>query len=188
MTKGPAMHDVPLSSLTLSLNRPYWLLHAGNCEHMIVIDEIRYVSPHSWRSLPDHVIQPQTCLRPDGWISTDDLHPTDNDRYVSWMLQSPCCVVSQWRHPPRRESVLALCTLLATYGSTSRRSTRRCCNRSFTEVRDWLVMDVGELEFLFGGASRDGPRAVFHTPGMLDFLCPPGLRTTCVLIYSSFAQ
>ncbi|KIK67209.1 hypothetical protein GYMLUDRAFT_37277 [Collybiopsis luxurians FD-317 M1] len=35
------MHDTPLSSLTLQLNEPYWLLHQGNCEHFIVVDEIR---------------------------------------------------------------------------------------------------------------------------------------------------
>ncbi|KAF5393256.1 hypothetical protein D9757_000760 [Collybiopsis confluens] len=37
------LHDTPLSSLVLQLNVPYWLLHQGNCEHFIVIDEIRNV-------------------------------------------------------------------------------------------------------------------------------------------------
>ncbi|KAF9075436.1 hypothetical protein BDP27DRAFT_1415229 [Rhodocollybia butyracea] len=37
------MHDTPLSSLALQINVPYWLLHQGNCEHFIVIDEIRHV-------------------------------------------------------------------------------------------------------------------------------------------------
>ncbi|KAJ3936537.1 MAG: snRNA-activating protein of 50kDa MW C terminal-domain-containing protein [Lentinula lateritia] len=40
-----AMHDTPLSSLALQINVPYWLLHQGNCEHFIVVDQIR--SKHS---------------------------------------------------------------------------------------------------------------------------------------------
>jgi snRNA-activating protein complex subunit 3 len=35
------MHDTQLLAITLRLNQPYWVLHAGNCEHTIVIDEIR---------------------------------------------------------------------------------------------------------------------------------------------------
>lgn len=35
-------YDTMLSSLTLRINEPYWLLHAGNCEHTIVFESIRY--------------------------------------------------------------------------------------------------------------------------------------------------
>ncbi|KAJ4483220.1 snRNA-activating protein of 50kDa MW C terminal-domain-containing protein [Lentinula aciculospora] len=35
------MHDTPFTSLALQINVPYWLLHQGNCEHFIVIDQIR---------------------------------------------------------------------------------------------------------------------------------------------------
>jgi len=35
------MHDTPFSSLQLQINAPYWLLHQGNCEHFIMIDQIR---------------------------------------------------------------------------------------------------------------------------------------------------
>ncbi|KAJ4464084.1 snRNA-activating protein of 50kDa MW C terminal-domain-containing protein [Lentinula edodes] len=42
-----AMHDTPLSSLALQINVPYWLLHQGNCEHFIVVDQIRASSKHS---------------------------------------------------------------------------------------------------------------------------------------------
>lgn len=38
-----SMHETPFSSLSLHLHQPYWLLHQGNCEHFIVVDEIRYV-------------------------------------------------------------------------------------------------------------------------------------------------
>jgi snRNA-activating protein complex subunit 3 len=45
------MHDTPLSSLSLRVGEPYWLLHHGNCEHFIVIDQIRYAAPPSLPSL-----------------------------------------------------------------------------------------------------------------------------------------
>ncbi|KAF5370785.1 hypothetical protein D9758_001909 [Tetrapyrgos nigripes] len=31
----------PLSSLSLRINQPYWMLHQGNCEHFIVVEHIR---------------------------------------------------------------------------------------------------------------------------------------------------
>ena len=37
-----SIYDTPFSSLCLRINQPYWLLHQGNCEHFIVIDQIRY--------------------------------------------------------------------------------------------------------------------------------------------------
>ncbi|KAG5720044.1 hypothetical protein E4T56_gene5653 [Termitomyces sp. T112] len=33
--------ETPLSSLKLQVNQPYWLLHKGNCEHFLVVDQIR---------------------------------------------------------------------------------------------------------------------------------------------------
>lgn len=41
LEKGVSMHDTTLASLTVHLHKPYWLLHAGSCEHFIVIDQIR---------------------------------------------------------------------------------------------------------------------------------------------------
>lgn len=35
------MHETTLASLSLRTHEPYWLLHQGNCEHFIVVDEIR---------------------------------------------------------------------------------------------------------------------------------------------------
>lgn len=40
-------HETKLSSLTVRLNQPYWLLHQGNCEHFVVFDQIRYLTPLS---------------------------------------------------------------------------------------------------------------------------------------------
>ena len=42
LKKGPPFSAVPLRSLTVRINEPYWVLHRGNCEHWLVIDEIRY--------------------------------------------------------------------------------------------------------------------------------------------------
>jgi snRNA-activating protein complex subunit 3 len=41
--KAPtSMHDTVIASLSLRIGEPYWLLHCGNCEHFIVVDQIRY--------------------------------------------------------------------------------------------------------------------------------------------------
>ncbi|KAJ6594069.1 snRNA-activating protein of 50kDa MW C terminal-domain-containing protein [Mycena capillaripes] len=46
LAKAPtSMYDTPLSSLSLRVGEPYWLLHHGNCEHYIVIDQIRLQHP-----------------------------------------------------------------------------------------------------------------------------------------------
>ncbi|KAH8814753.1 snRNA-activating protein of 50kDa MW C terminal-domain-containing protein [Flagelloscypha sp. PMI_526] len=36
-----SMHDTRLDSLSLRIEQPYWLVHQGNCEHWVIIDEIR---------------------------------------------------------------------------------------------------------------------------------------------------
>lgn len=42
LTKSPTpLGSTPLSSLSLKLNKPYWFLHQGNCEHFLVFDQIR---------------------------------------------------------------------------------------------------------------------------------------------------
>jgi snRNA-activating protein complex subunit 3 len=38
-----SMYETTWASLSLRINQPYWLLHQGNCEHYVVIDEIRSV-------------------------------------------------------------------------------------------------------------------------------------------------
>lgn len=43
LTIGSKTHETPFSSLSLRLNNPYWLVHHGNCEHFLVVDQIRYV-------------------------------------------------------------------------------------------------------------------------------------------------
>ena len=43
LSKGPKMRDTSFASLSLRLNHPYWLVHQGNCEHFLVVDQIRQV-------------------------------------------------------------------------------------------------------------------------------------------------
>ncbi|KAG8213733.1 hypothetical protein J3R82DRAFT_10438 [Butyriboletus roseoflavus] len=39
-----SLSQTPFTSLTLRINQPYWMLHQGNCEHFVVIDQIRHVT------------------------------------------------------------------------------------------------------------------------------------------------
>ena len=44
ITKSPtSLSQAPFASLTLRVNQPYWMLHQGNCEHFVVVDQIRCV-------------------------------------------------------------------------------------------------------------------------------------------------
>ncbi|KIO09904.1 hypothetical protein M404DRAFT_111474, partial [Pisolithus tinctorius Marx 270] len=40
-----ALGRTTFNSLTLRINQPYWMLHQGNCEHFIVVDQIRLPHP-----------------------------------------------------------------------------------------------------------------------------------------------
>ncbi|KIJ18944.1 hypothetical protein PAXINDRAFT_70365, partial [Paxillus involutus ATCC 200175] len=40
-----SVNQTLLASLTLRVNYPYWMLHQGNCEHFIVVDQIRLPHP-----------------------------------------------------------------------------------------------------------------------------------------------
>ncbi|OCH95162.1 hypothetical protein OBBRIDRAFT_768316 [Obba rivulosa] len=41
LEKGPSLHDMTFAALSFKLHEPYWLLHAGNCEHFVVVDQVR---------------------------------------------------------------------------------------------------------------------------------------------------
>ena len=46
VAKAPtSLKQTTFSSLSIRLNEPYWLIHQGNCEHFIVVNQIRYVVP-----------------------------------------------------------------------------------------------------------------------------------------------
>jgi len=41
-----SLAETLLSSVSLRINEPYWLLHRGNCEHFVVIEQIRCINCH----------------------------------------------------------------------------------------------------------------------------------------------
>ncbi|OAX41083.1 hypothetical protein K503DRAFT_686222, partial [Rhizopogon vinicolor AM-OR11-026] len=41
-TAATSTSETTFNALTLRLHQPYWLLHQGNCEHFIVVDQIRH--------------------------------------------------------------------------------------------------------------------------------------------------
>jgi hypothetical protein len=69
------MHDTPLSSLSLRIGEPYWLLHQGNCEHFIVVDQIRYVSTPENSYPIDLLLQNAASVGPNIRLSSD---PSDH--------------------------------------------------------------------------------------------------------------
>ncbi|KAF8160817.1 snRNA-activating protein of 50kDa MW C terminal-domain-containing protein [Crassisporium funariophilum] len=40
-----SLQNTTFSSLSLRINEPYWLIHRGNCEHFLVVDQIRLAHP-----------------------------------------------------------------------------------------------------------------------------------------------
>lgn len=42
LSKGEPLENATFESLSVRLQVPYWLMHSGNCEHFVVIEEIRY--------------------------------------------------------------------------------------------------------------------------------------------------
>ncbi|KAH9931093.1 snRNA-activating protein of 50kDa MW C terminal-domain-containing protein [Epithele typhae] len=47
---GASMHDVKFASLTMRLHEPYWIVHAGKCEHWFIVSSIRLRHPSDPRS------------------------------------------------------------------------------------------------------------------------------------------
>ena len=73
LVKSPtSLTSTSLSSLSLKLNKPYWFLHQGNCEHFLVFDQIRYVA--SSQHLRERLLtlsQDDSPNRSQGRLSTD---------------------------------------------------------------------------------------------------------------------
>ncbi|KAF9222581.1 hypothetical protein BS17DRAFT_783085 [Gyrodon lividus] len=95
------------ASLTLRINHPYWMLHQGNCEHFIVVDQIRLSHPSdppSGYPLTLHITPalPEVCKAcfkvPAVFAIAGDLR----------LGESPCLLCAPcWRNmgPPRDEDV-----------------------------------------------------------------------------------
>lgn len=58
--KGCDMHSKKFSDLSLCINKPFWLLHQGSCEHFIVVDQIRLVDARLFSSR--FMSHPVTCI------------------------------------------------------------------------------------------------------------------------------
>ncbi|KAF9469917.1 snRNA-activating protein of 50kDa MW C terminal-domain-containing protein [Collybia nuda] len=43
--------NTSIAALSLRINQPYWFLHQGNCEHFIVVDQIRFQHPSDTSSI-----------------------------------------------------------------------------------------------------------------------------------------
>lgn len=67
VTQGAHLHDVPLNTLKIHLHQPYWMMHRGDCEHFVVVEQIRCVFPLFVISTPCQLRCPGIRLR----------HPSD---------------------------------------------------------------------------------------------------------------
>ncbi|THV02444.1 hypothetical protein K435DRAFT_963166 [Dendrothele bispora CBS 962.96] len=89
--------DTPLSSLSLKINHPYWLLHQGSCEHFIVIEHIRMKAfsdptegfPLTLQITPSQLDICRACAKtPAIWAITGDIR----------LAESPCLLCGPcWR-------------------------------------------------------------------------------------------
>ncbi|KAF8813790.1 hypothetical protein BYT27DRAFT_7206569 [Phlegmacium glaucopus] len=62
ISKAPtSLEQTTFSSLSIRLNEPYWLIHKGNCEHFIVIDQISLLSVRYDVTYVVHVQGYQRC-------------------------------------------------------------------------------------------------------------------------------
>ncbi|KAF7315511.1 Expansin-like EG45 domain-containing protein [Mycena indigotica] len=96
--KAPtAMHDTPLSSLVLRIGEPYWLLHHGNCEHVIVVEQIRLQHPSDVQSgypITTQITFPsidncRACNKfPAVWSIVDDERLGESPCFLSMALSS----------------------------------------------------------------------------------------------------
>ena len=59
------MEETKISSLSIRVNEPYWLIHAGNCEHFIVINQIRFVLQYD----PMRMVTKSQQVTPFMWSS-----------------------------------------------------------------------------------------------------------------------
>ena len=58
-----SIFETSLSSLTIRLNHPYYLLHQGNCEHFIVIEQVRLLHPSDPLPIPHFLSPPSSSAQ-----------------------------------------------------------------------------------------------------------------------------
>lgn len=90
-----SLAETSLSSMYFRINEPYWLLHRGNCEHFVVIEQIRAIHPSDPQTgypiLLQHTPQLLDICRacsksPAAWSIVNDIRLGESPSY----LCTPC--------------------------------------------------------------------------------------------------
>ncbi|KAI0675306.1 snRNA-activating protein of 50kDa MW C terminal-domain-containing protein [Trametes maxima] len=110
VTKGPPMGQTKWSSLTLRLHEPYWVLHAGSCEHFFCVTNIRLwhpADPASGYPLTTQVTPPlseicRVCTKvPAVYSIAGDIRLGESP----YLICGPCW---RWMGEPKDEEVLVV--------------------------------------------------------------------------------
>lgn len=119
MKSSASLNRATFNSLTLRINQPYWMLHQGNCEHFIVVDQVRYPHPSDPASgyplmlylAPTLSELCRACSKAPAVISVV------NDIRLG---ESPCLLCGPcWRlmGPPKDDAEVAIVPLVTHHGS-----------------------------------------------------------------------
>ncbi|KAI0645699.1 snRNA-activating protein of 50kDa MW C terminal-domain-containing protein [Trametes meyenii] len=110
VTKGPSMGQTKWSSLTFRLHEPYWVLHAGNCEHFFCVTKIRLwhpADPASGYPLTTQITPPlseicRVCTKvPAVYSIVGDIRLGESP----YLICEPCW---RWMGEPKDEEVLVV--------------------------------------------------------------------------------
>lgn len=127
MKSSASLGRTTFNSLTLRINQPYWMLHQGNCEHFIVVDQIRLPHPSDPASgfplmlylAPTLSELCRACSKAPAVISVvSDIR----------LGESPCLLCGPcWRlmGPPKDDAEVAVVPLVAHHGSWIEGGDRR---------------------------------------------------------------
>lgn len=111
------MHDTKFLSLTVRLHEPYWILHAGNCEHFFTITALRFVFVISFRLIDaKRRWQTSSSIRPEVGLSTHNANHSPFERLLPCLLQGPGGVLDHRRCQAWRKSFLDMHTVLEVDG------------------------------------------------------------------------
>lgn len=100
-----SIHQTPLSDISLRVNQPYWLLHHGNCEHFVVVDQIRYRHAILAQLTVWTYIKAPTCIWCPIWLSINTSSHTSPSWLMSCMLKGSRCPVGCWGCQTWRKSL-----------------------------------------------------------------------------------
>ncbi|KAI0374031.1 hypothetical protein BV20DRAFT_936281 [Pilatotrama ljubarskyi] len=110
LTKGLSMDEVKLSSLSVRLHEPYWILHSGSCEHFFTITTIRLrhpADPASGYPLTTQITPPlsdfcRVCTKvPAVYSVVGDMRLGESP----YLICAPCW---RWMGEPKDDDVLVV--------------------------------------------------------------------------------